>query len=253
MSFSVKVTNQYGNYNTFSLNNRGIALIGVSGLNPPKAAVATSEIATKDGSIVTNTQVQNRNIVLTFDITSAKPENVRLNLYYYFKIKEPITLEIKTGQRTATIEGYVESINADPFTKGQRVQISIICPEPYLLGDLQTYTGTGSVNVVPLSDTKHGAVFTVTLAAASSGLAITNSATSESIYLTGEYSQGDVIVIDTRLGLKSVKKNGVNILGDVDLSLSKWVQLTPLANNTISATPNTAGIKVEFNTHYEGL
>lgn len=253
MGFSVKVTNQYGNYNTFHLNNRGISLVSVSGLNPPKANISTAEIATKDGSIFTNAQVQNRNIVLTFDISSVKPENVRLNLYYYFKIKEPVALEITTGTRKAHIDGYVESITADPFAKGQRVQISVVCPEPYLLGDLQTYTGTGSVNVVPVSDTTHGALFTITLAAASSGLMVSNSATSESFYLTGEYAQNDVIEIDTRLGQKSVKKNGANILGEVDLTLSKWIQLTPYDNNTITTTPNTAGIKVEFNTHYEGL
>lgn len=253
MGISVKITNQYGSWATYKMNGAGICLTSVAGITPPKATIATAEIATKDGSIFTNAQIQNRNIVLTFDITGAKPETVRTGLYYYFKVKEPVSLEIKTGTRTATIDGYVESITADPFTKGQRVQISIICPEPYLLGDLMTYTGMGSVNVVPLSDTKHGAVFTVTLAAASSGLMVYNSATSESIDLTGEYAANDVIVIDTRLGMKSVKKNGANILGDVDLNNTEWIQLTPYDNNTISVSPNTAAIKVEFNTHYEGL
>lgn len=251
---SVKITNQYGSWTTFKMNGSGgICLTSVGGITPPKATISTAEIATKDGSIFTNAQIGNRNIVLTFDITGAKPETVRTGLYYYLKVKEPVSLEIKTGTRTATIDGYVESINADPFAKGQRVQISVVCPEPYLLGDLMTYTGTGSTNVVPLSDTSHGAVFTVTLAAASSGLMVSNSATSEAIYLTGDYAANDVIVIDTRLGKKSVKKNGANILGDVDLNLSKWIQLTPYDNNTITVSPNTAVIKVEFNTLYEGL
>lgn len=251
---SVKATNQYGNWTTFKMNGAGgIGLISISGINPPNANISTAEIATKDGSFFTNAQIQNRNIVLTFDISGVDPETVRAHIYYYFKVKEPVSLEIKTGTRIATIDGYVESISVDPFSKRQRLQISIVCPEPYFVGDLQTYTGTGSVNVGSFSDTSQGALFTVTLAAASSGLVVSNSATAESFYLTGEYSQGDVITIDTRLGQKSVKKNGANILGDADLNLSKWIQLTPYANNIITSSPNTAVIKVEFNTLYEGL
>lgn len=250
---SVKATNQYGSWTTFKMNGRGISLISISGINPPNANISTAEIATKDGSFFTNAQIQNRNIVLTFDFTGVKPETLRESIYYIFKIKEPVSLEITTGTRTATIDGYVESISVDPYAKRQRLQISIVCPEPYFLGDLITYTGIGSVNAVPLSDTNQGALFTVTLAAAASGLVVSNSATAESFYLTGEYSQNDVIEIDTRLGQKSVKKNGANILGDADLNLSKWIQLTPYDNNTITVSPNTAVIKVEFNTLYEGL
>ena len=176
----IKATNQYGIWTVYKLNNYASALISVTGLNPPTADISTSPIATKDGSIFTNARAQNRNIVLTFATTGTNPESLRVSIYRVFKIKEPIALEIKTTSRTANIDGYVESISADPFAKKQRLQVSIICPDPYFLSEEENHVIIyPQSNIVTLSDTTHGAIFEITATGAiTGGFTIGNTLTS---------------------------------------------------------------------------
>lgn len=255
----VKVTNQYGHYTTYTLNGAACSLINVTGLNPPAANIATSPIATKDGSIVTNAQARNRNIVLTFAPTNIKPESLRTSIYYIFKVKEPIALEITTGSRTANIAGYVESINADPFDRKQRIQISIICPDPYFLSAEEShviiYPGS---NIVTLSDTTHGAIFEITCTSAvTGGVTIANTLTGETFTVDGDFASGDKITLDTRLGLKSLtlthEGTTTNILNRMSNTDHDWLQLIPYDNNMITLSAATLSGLVRWQTHYEGV
>lgn len=255
----IKATNQYGNYSTYTLNGPGVALISVTGLNPPPADISTSPIATKDGSIFTNAQVQDRNIVLTFAITGVKPETQRTSIYYIFKVKEPISLEIKTSTRTAYIDGYVKNINADPFNQKQQIQVSIICPEPYFLGSEESRAITyPSTNVVTLSDCTHGAVFEITATGSiTGGFTIGNTLTGQQFKVNGDYQTGDVITLDTRLGLKALTltRNGTttNILQQMDSTLHDWIQLVPYDNNEITLSSLNLSAVCKYQTHYEGV
>ena len=255
----VKATNQYGNWATYKLNNYASALISVTGLNPPEADISTSPIATKDGSVFTNARAQNRNIVLTFATTGINPESLRTSIYYIFKIKEPISLEIKTGSRTANIDGYVESISADPFAKKQRIQVSIICPDPYFLSAEQNHVLIyPQSNIVTLSDTMHGAIFEINCSAAiTGGFTIGNTLTGEQFTVDGDYESGDKITLDTRLGLKALTltRNGetTNILQNMNADEHDWLQLVPLDNNYITLSAATLSGLVRWQTHYEGV
>ena len=255
----IKATNQYGSYSTYSFNGRGVRLIKVEGMTPPPANVSTSPIATKDGSIFTNAQVQNRNIVLTFALIGFSPESNRDNIYYIFKIKEPISLEIKTKNRTAYIDGYVEDINGDPFAKSQRVQVSIICPEPYFLGAEENKAVTyPSTNIVTLSDTSHGAVFAITAGAAvTGGFTIGNTETGGEFKVNTDLASGDIVTLDTRQGKKSLKLNHngtiTNILQYMDSAKHDWLQLIPYANNYITLSSASLSAVVTYRTHYEGV
>ena len=255
----VKATNQYGIYAVYGLNNPASALISVTGFNPPAADISTSPIATKDGSVFTNARAENRNIVLTFATTGVNPESLRVSIYRIFKIKEPISLEIKTGSRTANIDGYVESISADPFAKKQRLQVSIICPDPYFLSAEENhaiiYPGS---NIVTLSDTTHGAIFEITCTAAvTGGFTIGNTLTGEEFTVNADFQSGDKITLDTRLGLKALTltRNGVttNILQYMDADEHDWLQLVPLDNNYITLSAATLSGLVRWQTHYEGV
>lgn len=255
----IKATNQYGNYGTYGFNDYGLALVNVTGLDPARANISTSPIATKDGSIFTNAQVQNRNIVLTFAITGPNAEAQRTSIYYIFKVKEPISLEIKTASRTANIDGYVENISVDPFNKKQQIQISIICPDPYFLGDEETaavsYPGS---YVVTFSDTSHGAVFAITASGSVvGGFTIGNTLTGEAFKVNGDYQSGDIITLDTRLGLKALTltRNGTttNILQNMDSETHDWLQLVPYENNYISLSNANLSAACKFRTHYEGV
>ena len=255
----ITATNEYGHSSTYSLNGPGLALINVAGLNPPTANISTSPIATKDGSIFTNAQAENRNIVLTFAITGKNPETYRASIYYIFKVKEPISLEIKTKTRTANIYGYVESISVDPFSKGQRIQVSIICPDPYFLSDEETRAiAYPRTNVVTLSDTTHGAIFVITaLAAITGGFTIGNDLTGQEFKVNGDYQNGDIITLDTRQGLKALTltRGGdtTNILQYMDSVKHDWLQLVPYDNNGITLSSANLSATCKFNTHYEGV
>lgn len=255
----IKATNQYGHWTTYRLNGGGVALISVTGLNPPKANISTSPIATKDGSIFTNAQVQNRNIVLTFAVTGVNAEAQRTSIYYYFKVKEPISLEIKTGSRTANIDGYVDSISVDPFNQKQRIQVSIICPDPYFLGQEESRAiSYPQSNVVTLSDTTHGAVFEITASGTiADGLTIGNTLTGEEFKINGAYQTGDLITLDTRLGMKALTltRNGLttNILQYMDSAKHDWLQLVPYDNNYITLSSASLSAVCKFRTHYEGV
>lgn len=255
----IKATNQYGSFSTYNFSGRGVRLIKVEGMTPPPANISTSPIATKDGSIFTNAQVQNRNIVLTFALIGVQPENNRDNIYYIFKIKEPISLEIKTKNRTAYIDGYVEDITGDPFAKSQRVQVSIICPEPYFLGAEENKNiSYPSTNIVTLSDTSHGAVFAITAGAAvTGGFTIGNTATGGEFKVNTDLANGDIVTLDTRMGKKSLTldHNGTitNILQYMDSAKHDWLQLVPYANNTITLSNANLSAVVTYRTHYEGV
>lgn len=254
----IKATNQYGHSSTYRLNGAGLSLINVTGLNPPTANISTSPIATKDGSIFTNAQVNNRNIVLTFAIKGT-PEDIRENIYYVFKIKEAIALEIKTKNRTAYIDGYVEDIKGDPFAKSQRFQVSIICPDPYFVGDELTENITyPQSNVVTFSDTTQGAIFEITAnSSITGGFTIGNTFTDEQFKVNGDYQSGDVITLDTRLGNKALTltRNGTttNILQNMDSTTHDWLQLVPYENNYITLSNANISAVCKYRTHYEGV
>ena len=167
-------------------------------------------------------------------------------------------MEIKTKNRTAYIDGYVEDINGDPFAKSQRVQVSIICPEPYFLGAEENKAVTyPSTNIVTLSDTSHGAVFAITAGAAVTGVTIGNTETGGEFKVNTDLASGDIVTLDTRQGKKSLKLNHngtiTNILQYMDSAKHDWLQLIPYANNYITLSSASLSAVVTYRTHYEGV
>lgn len=121
-------------YNDDSIYNltssKHYTLYKITGLEPPKVDVNTSENATNDGSTVNSVRVPKRNLVLYMTIEGDVETN-RINLYKYFPYKKTIELYYKNNSRNVFIEGYVEHIDVGHFDEKQIAQISIICPQPY--------------------------------------------------------------------------------------------------------------------------
>lgn len=114
----------------------GLLVSSVTGLTPPKADIASEAYASYDGSVVGNTRVESRNIVM--DITyymdnTAKEsiEELRHKCYKYFPLKKVITIYVENDSGTYWITGYVEANEINIFSKTEASQISIICPDPY--------------------------------------------------------------------------------------------------------------------------
>ena len=132
----VTVVNNHNESLTLPLTNpwgTGLAVMSITGLNPPKANISTTELSTMDGSVFVSSRVGPRNIVLTLKILPNKTiEEVRHTLYKYFPIKKDVTFFIKTDQREAYTNCYVESNEIEIFSNFETAQISLICPDSYL-------------------------------------------------------------------------------------------------------------------------
>lgn len=219
----------------------GIAIQNIEGLGPGKVTVNTSEYATIDGSYFQSTRMPQRNIVFTLKpMALPSVEESRLKIYQFFPIKKLITMLFKTDQRTAQIEGIVESNEPTIFSENEITQISIICYDPYFyeLGDTQTvFSGVQPlfefpfenasltskelifgqfrldtrVNFLYEGDMDTGFVITIHAVGTADGITIYNTDTQESIEintskitsLTGQmFDAGDDIIISTKPGNK---------------------------------------------------
>jgi hypothetical protein len=145
---SFTVTNYLGDAIEMELGRpelTGLLISSVSGLGPVKATINTSEVATYDGSRFNSARSTQRNIVFQIkfmnSVAGESIEDARLKTYKYFPVKKKVELVIKTENRVAKIDGYVESNEPDIFSSQESAQISIICPDPYFYSidnDIQT-------------------------------------------------------------------------------------------------------------------
>lgn len=127
--FQITLENSKGNRLELTGKENQYQVYEVDGLYPPTASISTSENI-GDGSIVTNSRVSKRNIVIYLKI-NGDVENNRLNLYQYAQTGKYIKLYISTESKNVWIEGRVESIETTMFNMTTICQISVLCPEPY--------------------------------------------------------------------------------------------------------------------------
>jgi Phage tail protein len=136
-----------------------IQVTNIDGLDPVTASVNTSPLGSVDGTSYVGSSVPSRNIVMTLhpnpDWDTWTYENLRKLLYSYFMPKRRVKLVFLSDDRVPVqIEGYVESVQANLFSKSPEVQVSIICPDPY-------FTSVDPIVVTGLTVRKGGAVQTV--------------------------------------------------------------------------------------------
>lgn len=255
----VTVTNKYGQ--TLNLSaSKAYALAQVTGLTPPFATINTTPLATKDGSVYNSARAENRNIVL-YIYPRNSIETARVNLYTYFKAKQPIRLEITTASRSVWIDGFVESIEGDLYENPQQIQISIICTDPFFKSktEVEATFAEGAASINNPSDEESGAVFELTASGAVQAPTITNATTGESFGLDKTMQSGDKITINTRRGEKSVilTRNGqtTNIINDITAG-SRWVSIIPGTNALTISVASGAGnlsAKVTLQPIFEGI
>mgnify|MGYP006331074111 CR=1 FL=1 len=119
----------------------GFMVANVDGLGPGKATINTTPMATNDGALFNSSRINERTITITFIYLPVPTvEDVRQLSYKYFPLNRKIKLIVETDNRTAEIDGYVESNEPVIFSKQEGATISIRCPNPffYLYGKLGT-------------------------------------------------------------------------------------------------------------------
>lgn len=128
--FTLKIQNAAGELFELTHNRSQYSLIHVSGLTPPKAEINTSPAGTLDGTFYNSARLGMRNIVLTI-VLEGDIEAGRQQLYRIFPMKSACTVFFKNRNMDVKIEGYVELVDGDLFSKRERMQISVLCPHPY--------------------------------------------------------------------------------------------------------------------------
>lgn len=249
----VIIENKYGEQLNLS-NNDDYSLIQVGGLTPPTATINTGVLATKDGSVFNSSRLNDRNITLMI-VPRHSIERTRINLYKYIKSKQYIKLWIKNGTRDVWIDGYVESMEGDLFENPQKMQASIICPDPYFKSRETVVTSFSKVtagftfpfsidddgiaistmelyteqNIYNPSDDETGIV--VELYARTDRVlepTLYNQTTGEKFTVSYELTAGDKIILNTKRGEKSLVAihEGVetNIINNMTRD-SKWFTL----------------------------
>lgn len=235
--FEAKLKNSRGNMITLTGDESAYQVLSITGLNPPSAQLNTTAVAGMDGAVFNSARLNTRNIVITAKINGDVEEN-RQNLYKYCPTKEKVRFYFKNNRRDVYIDGYIQNVECDLFTNDERMQISIICPQSYLVDVEDTQVNGFSVrslftfpftinndtpipvsehvldNVIDLyndSETEVGVIIDIDVGADVGSILIRNTGTGETFTLTHEFEDGDHITIDTIKGQKSVTllRNGV--------------------------------------------
>lgn len=264
--------------------NPDYTIMSVEGLSPPTANINTAVNANFDGSTFRSSRLNERNIVIMLAIEGNVEAN-RINLYQYIKAKKKCTVYYQNSSRDVSIDGYVESFEIGIFEEKETAQISIICPRPYFLQVAQTILDmsmitsgfefpfsipqegiefstlrpSGESVVQNLGDVETGAVITFHATGAASNPVIYNVMTGESFKVNIDMSAGDLVVIDTIAGEKSVTSiiDGVtsNIINNVERG-STWLQFESGANTMLynaDAYPANLQCYIAFNNKFEGV
>lgn len=144
-------------------NNYGYYVKKIDGLEPVKADISGSPYATIPGFFVQNTHVGKRNIVVTlggeyYNPTSndallnnvLEPHERRMAIYQDFTPGSPVRISLIVAPSTVSfsanefadvytseykyyVDGIVESIDSNPFSDNNDIQISVLCSSPYFI------------------------------------------------------------------------------------------------------------------------
>lgn len=260
--YEAKIENSGGEILSLTGSEKRWQLFDVGGLDPPKATVNLTNLASMDGSLLNSAKVNTRNLVINLKITGDIEAN-RLELYRFFRPKHSCTFYFKNKRRNVKIEGVVESVECPQFTNKEIMQVSILCPMPYfqdieeIIADMSDssagfifpfsininepipfseYVIGKQTSVINTSETDVGVLFEVFFFANASKVVIINVGTGEMMQAIYSFLPGDTLKISTETGNKKVTLVRGGVARNLFLALSDdsvFLQLGP-GNNTFS-------------------
>lgn len=209
----------------------GFIISNVDGLGPVKSNINTTKTATAHGSLYNSSNLDHRNIVMTFIFCETKTEtieDIRHKSYEYFPINEKIEMLIETDTRIVKTEGYIETNEPLIYSSQCGCTVSILCPDPFFYSTKVTKTTFSGVepafefpfdeadfvlstinnktveNILYEGDFNAPMVMTIHAASDASNVAIYNINTREQMSINTEILTGDTIIINTKQGYRSV-------------------------------------------------
>ena len=211
--------------------DRGYLVSKIEGLDPVDATINTTNRVRVYGTTYNSSSILGRDIDITVYL-DGDPRTARQALYKVAIPGEPITAHIAWFGSEYRAEGYVSSISTEHFTDTQTVSFGIQCQSPYLMSETQkSITGDNIKRIFefPFStkegenfqfgqrmektrvitqnggDVESGAIFSIKLSSAVSGLQIVNENSGEYMSITGELPAGYVVEISTYSGNRYIR------------------------------------------------
>lgn len=279
--FQIWVKNEKGQ--TMELtNNPAYVVYNVLGMDPADAVINTNRNASTDGSVFNSAYIDNKEITLTMALNYPAEAN-RINLYKYFRNKEPIKLFFKTDSRDVFIDGYCQRVNVNLFEKKEIAQVTILCSNPYFKAkdaktvqisqnqglfefpfSIQTPIPFSEISntsheIINTGDIKVGAIFRITANGYVDAPKIINVDTNEYFLITVGMNAGEVIEINTIQNERSVLMGDGQSMSDYIYGMSinsTWLELDVGENHfaaTADSNPENMDVEVEFRAYYEGV
>lgn len=275
---SIWVQNQNGDRLDLSLTDsgfeHGLVVFSLEGLGSPKADVNGEGGPGFDGIRVNSVTGGSRQIILTLAIqgTGSAEETARDMIYQYFPFKQEVVFGVNTDRYELSIPAIVENCEMNHFAQIENAVISLLCPQPYLM-DASPWEYSFDVNsgvpifqfpfsnesltepliefgydnslpsgsIVYTSGIATGCDIEMEFSGTVDVITITNSNGGQSMTVDAAGGDGDRIVINTRVGEKSIHwiENGVayNILHLVGID-DDWIEIRP-GLNIITVTADT--------------
>ena len=243
------------------VNNDLFTLVNVDGLTTAATNISSIVIGGIDGDIVNNIQAQPRGIIFDLRIKNGvNVENAKRAILQIIKLKQKCTLQWTQNEKTRTITGTVDGVTMPRFSDAVTMQVSIHCGDPfwqdlneiiseinefiplhyftdypndmlyfveegipfgeYDLSRTRTFNNTGDVAVGMTIEVIALDAVTNPIIYAQNGQFFGVGYGSRSLVM----SEGDVLVINTRAGEKSVTLNGISQLDKIKPQ-STWIQL----------------------------
>lgn len=216
----------------------------VTGLNPPDVDLFIGDYA-RDGGYFQGRRVGLRNVVVTIDLNPnpALGETVSglRELIYKLFLDPRVNADFiqfilrEDDGRSRYVVGYVEKIESDLFSAERQVQISMLCPDPYIRDLIETVLSNPSGWItVPFSyaGTAETGFRTVIAVNSNTGtLTLENNA--RTMVLTYAFLAGDVVTINTVRGARTITLTRASVTTSIAAylsPLSRWLDLHSQAN-----------------------
>lgn len=223
----------------------------ITGLGPVNANVNTTPFSSFDGEAYSGSTVGKRNIVLMLqlnpDWVDHTVASLRQLIYTYFMPKQWVKLVFTSDDLPEVqIEGYVESMEPNIFSKDPQFQVSIICPLPDFVA-LEPVSVSGEVletldttDVVYEGTVPTGFILEVRstedLESYSGALIVSTGSANDQLFQAEiDVNEDHYFKMSTVQGKKSAQQMAIsggsneNVLNSI-ASNSNWIQLEPGVN-----------------------
>ena len=190
-------------------------VVSITGLDAPEGQINMQEAAGIDGAIYNSARLGTRNIVITLAINGDADENRRV-LSSYFIAGNDVRIYYETENRNIYADGKVETVECEPFEQKEYMQISIICPDPYLQDVNESeasWANAGEIfHAANDADADVGFLLQFDIEDDAETV-ILSSGSAAAITLSGQFYDGDAFTIDTREESLSVRviRDGVEL------------------------------------------